>query len=92
MLLPLIIVFFPLIKLMPPFYSWQMRARVYRWYRELLSIEELIDSQPGEAQSAEARQELRRIESEVRRVRVPLSFSHHLYHLRSHIDLGFRAP
>jgi TRAP-type uncharacterized transport system substrate-binding protein len=35
MLVPLLVLLFPLIKVMPPIYSWRMRARIYRWYDEV---------------------------------------------------------
>jgi TRAP transporter TAXI family solute receptor len=35
MLLPLVVILLPLAKIMPPIYSWRMRAKIYRWYKEL---------------------------------------------------------
>lgn len=85
MLLPLLVLLFPLFKVMPPIYTWRMRARVYRWYEELEQAELLLGS--GERDLAWAASELDRIESEVQRIKVPLSFTDQLYHLRQHIDL-----
>ena len=85
MLLPLLVLLFPLIKVMPPIYTWRMRARVYRWYDELESAEERFAS--GEQDGAGVFADLDRIEAEVQRVKVPLSFTDQLYHLRQHIDL-----
>ena len=44
MLLPLLVLLLPLIKVMPPIYTWRMRSRVYRWYDELeLAEQQLAD-------------------------------------------------
>jgi TRAP transporter TAXI family solute receptor len=85
MLLPLVVLLFPLIKVMPPIYTWRMRARVYRWYDELEKAE--LQRSTGGWDAARLESELSRIESEVRQVKVPLSFTDQLYHLRQHIEL-----
>ena len=85
MLLPLLVLLFPLIKVMPPVYTWRMRARVYRWYDELEEAE--LRLARGERDVGWVFGELDRIEAEVQRVKVPLSFTDQLYHLRQHIDL-----
>lgn len=84
MLLPLIMLLLPLIKVMPPVYSWRMRARIYRWYRELERIDLALHA--GETDSILG-QDLDALENEVVQVEVPLSFANQLYHLRQHIDL-----
>jgi len=85
MLLPLLVLLFPLIKVMPPIYTWRMRARVYRWYEELEKAEQQLTD--GDSDVATLLDELNRIETEVRQVKVPLSFTDQLYHLREHIDM-----
>jgi hypothetical protein len=64
-----------------------MRARIYRWYREL----ERVDlAQHGSGEDALRRtlaDDLDALEAEVMRLEVPLSFASQLYHLRQHIDL-----
>ncbi len=87
MLVPLVTLLLPLFKIMPPTYRWQVRKKIYRWYRELRALD--ID-QP-ERESAEHLRDLlvklEAIEEEVRKVRVPLSYSDELYDLRLHIGL-----
>src|SRR3546814_8147596 len=34
MILPLLTLLYPLFKILPPIYSWRMRARVNRWSKE----------------------------------------------------------
>lgn len=84
MLLPLLVLLLPLAKIMPPIYSWRMRSRVFRWYRELERIDLALHD--GEDKDA-LRDDLDRLEREVLQVEVPLSFANQLYHLRQHIDL-----
>ena len=85
LLLPLVVLLFPLFKIMPPIYSWRMRARIYRWYGELEQAEEKFAA--GRVPLAEIHEQLDRVELEVQHVKVPLSFTNQLYHLRQHIDL-----
>ena len=63
-----------------------MRARVYRWYEKL----ESIDEQAADADHATKEflhQSLRDLEQEVRQLKIPLAFAHEAYHLRQHIEL-----
>jgi TRAP transporter TAXI family solute receptor len=87
MLIPLLTLMIPLAKIMPPTYRWQARKKVYRWYRELKSL----DFEHPEQLSSEALhtsiQKLDAIEEDVRKVAIPLSYSDELYNLRLHIDL-----
>lgn len=89
MLFPLVLMMLPLIKVMPPVYNWRMRARVYRWYRELDDVDQVLFTKEGldSGKLKELTGELDRIEADVRDVSVPLSFANQLYHLRQHIDL-----
>ena len=85
LLLPLLTILFPLFKIAPPVYSWRVRRRIYRWYREVRQIEMDYLSAP----SAEAREQnlaaLDAIEAELIQLKVPLGVSDALYHLRLHI-------
>lgn len=87
MLLPIVALLFPLMRLMPPIYRWRMRARVYRWYKELLATDPTTVGSTGGASVPDRLAELSRIEEEVAKVNVPVSFADQLYHLRLHIDL-----
>lgn len=90
MLLPLVVLMIPLVRVMPPIYQWRMRARIYRLYDRLERAEQLAGS--GERDREWLDDELRAIDAEVRRVRVPSSFSDQLYHLRQHVELVRRGP
>jgi len=92
MLLPLVVLLLPLFKVMPPIYSWRMRARIYRWYRELERIDLALHDDPEQAMQGELLLQLAALEQEVLRVEVPLSFASQLYHLRQHIELVRSRP
>jgi hypothetical protein len=85
MLLPLIALAIPLLRSMPPLYQWRLRARVYRWYKELRMVERSVSEGVTSVQVNDHRSELDRIESEVQDVSVPSSYAKDLYHLRMHI-------
>lgn len=87
MLLPLVVLLLPLFKVMPPIYSWRMRARIYRWYRELERIDLAQHGHPEATERERLRNDLDSLENEVLQIEVPLSFAGQLYHLRQHIDL-----
>ena len=87
MLVPLIALAFPLFKIGYPVYRWRVRKRIYRWYRDLDTIDRALADRDTAAAPETLRKDLDRMETEVRRVTVPASYRDDLYHLRVHIDL-----
>ena len=87
MLLPLVALLIPLGRLFPPLYRWQIRSRIYRWYKELLEVNPDPQEPMTKAERTGYHQELDRIEDEVAKVSVPLSYAQELYNLRLHIQL-----
>ncbi|ETW98010.1 MAG: C4-dicarboxylate ABC transporter substrate-binding protein [Candidatus Entotheonella factor] len=87
MLFPLIALFLPFLRILPPMYKWRMRYRIYRWYRELLAIRPVKVDEVSVLDHTEQLRELDRIEDEVIKVSVPLSYADQLYNLRMHIEL-----
>jgi len=83
MLLPFIALLLPLFKIMPPLYRWRVRSRIYRWYEELGRIDIALVEGGDETLI----DELDRIENEIRKVHVPLSYADELYSLRLHLAL-----
>jgi len=86
MLLPLITLLFPLFKVVPPTYRWRIRAKIYRWYRDLQVVDTALAERPKGRDLSDLLKELDRIEAEVRRIVVPLSYAESHYNLRVHID------
>jgi TRAP transporter TAXI family solute receptor len=87
MLLPLLALLIPLMKIMPPMYRWQIRSRIYRWYKELLFIDPTVHGDLEADRLQQGLKELARIEEEVGKVNVPLSYADQLYALRLHMEL-----
>ena len=85
MLLPLVTLLIPLIRFFPPGFRWRVRSRIYRWYRNL----EEVDLRGSQSTSLDEIKscflELEKIEKQVMRVSVPLSYAGELYSLRTHI-------
>ena len=80
----------PLSRIVPPLYVWKVRSRVYRWYGQLRTVEQLIEDVPPEKRAEVYPAQLRRlreIEEKVNQISIPLSFADELYRLRSHINL-----
>ncbi|MEX8501563.1 MAG: TAXI family TRAP transporter solute-binding subunit [Leptothrix ochracea] len=75
----------PISRMIPPFYAWRIRRRIYRWYGELYRIEHAIDIPATDRSSL--RKQLQALEIRVGQVKVPLSRAYELYNLRSHIEL-----
>ncbi|HEY9549626.1 MAG TPA: TAXI family TRAP transporter solute-binding subunit [Kiloniellaceae bacterium] len=84
MILPLLTLLYPLFKILPPVYSWRMRARVNRWYKELEALDDRLNDRS--IARAEATERLDHIEHSVEKVSVPAGYADRAYTLRMHID------
>ena len=79
------ILLFPLFKAIGPIYQWRIRARIYRWYKHLREIDQqLYKGKLGGDIGAEI-ERLEKLEDELARVEVPLSYSSELYELHMHL-------
>ena len=87
MLVPLLTLLLPLIKIMPPALRWRARKKVYRWYRELQTLDTERPAKDDSETLEKLLQKLDKLEEEVRKVSVPLSYADELYSLRLHIGL-----
>jgi hypothetical protein len=87
MLLPLVVLLLPFFKLMPLVYRWRVRSRIYRWYSELEGVDPRIQQDDSGGSPKEYLAELDRIEDQVTKVSIPLSYSKELYDLRLHIEM-----
>jgi TRAP-type uncharacterized transport system substrate-binding protein len=84
-LLPLLAALIPLSRILPPLVSLRLRSRVYRWYGHLRAVEQQLERPAPDLVALLA--ETERIDTQAERVGLPLSFTHELYALRSHIQL-----
>jgi len=73
----------PLSRMLPPLYTFRVRSRIFRWYRQLREVETAIGKRPND----ELLRELAEIERRVEHVNVPLSYTDELYSLRTHIHM-----
>ncbi|WP_282607287.1 TAXI family TRAP transporter solute-binding subunit [Pelagibius sp. Alg239-R121] len=84
LLLPLLTLLYPLFKVLPPTYSWRMRSKVNRWYKDLQALDDKLRADAISREDATAR--LDQIEQSVEQVSVPAGFAASAYTLRLHID------
>jgi TRAP-type uncharacterized transport system substrate-binding protein len=86
-LIPLGILLFPVIGIMPRLYTWRNRSKYYRWYRELSSIEKELLEHPQPEMLEKFRAELDRIEKAVSDIRVSVGFYDQVFTLKEHIQM-----
>src|SRR5579859_4257388 len=82
---PMMFVLIPGLRLIPTVYRWQIRLRIYRWYRALLALEREVLSRSSSENREEFFHRLDHIEAAVNRMKVPASFADQFYGLRGHI-------
>jgi len=87
LLIPLLTLLFPLFKITPPTYRWQIRRRIFKWYKHLKRLDmhayELTDAEEAQKMLAQ----LERMDRKVLETSVPLSYTDYIYSLRLHIRM-----
>lgn len=83
--IPLLVLLFPLFKAIGPIYQWRIRARIYRWYKHLRDIDQQLYKGDLDSDIAGKIEQLEKLEGELARVEVPLSYSNELYELHMHL-------
>lgn len=88
-LIPILTLLLPLARILPRVIDWRIRARTFRWYRELRAIErDVARLAPADtAPHALLQRRLDDVERRVLAMAMPLSRSDLLYNLRQHLDL-----
>ena len=84
-LLSIAVILVPLGRVVPPLYTFRIRSRVFRWYRDLRQIEDDLGQADSQPQALLAR--LEKLDAKVERVAVPLSYTDELYRLRGAIHM-----
>jgi TRAP-type uncharacterized transport system substrate-binding protein len=82
---PMLFVLIPGLRLIPTVYQWQIRLRIYRSYRALLSVERGAFASPTPQNRDELLTRLGHIEKTVNKMKVPASFADQFYVLRQNI-------
>ncbi len=85
-LVPIVVLLIPGLKMVPKFYNWRVRSRIYRVYGKLIALERSMLSRPAPKELKEMLQRLDDIEAEVNKMKMPLAFADQFYVLRDHID------
>lgn len=84
--IPLLTLAFPLVRAAPPIYRWRVRRKIYVWYKVLRDLESQGRALPKGAARISIEKQLERLQVEVGKLEVPLSYTDDLYRLRSHIE------
>lgn len=87
LLLPLLTLLIPLFKVAPPLYRWRIRAKVFRWYDSLWTLDMRLSSALSRSELESSERQMRELERDLERVRVPASYMSEYYNLRLHAKL-----
>jgi hypothetical protein len=85
LLLPVAVLLFPALRLIPALYGWRVRSRIYRYYGALIAIERGALSTSTEEQRTALLAELDEIEASLNTLRMPLAYADAFYVLREHV-------
>jgi hypothetical protein len=87
LLLPLVVILFPIFRIAPGLYRWRMRAKVWRHYSDLRRIDyqSLDASDPAELTAMQSH--LDKIEAELVNLKLPPAYREYAYAMRVHLDL-----
>ncbi len=86
LVIPLLTLAIPLIRAAPPIYRWRVRRKIYIWYKDLRELEAQGRALPKGPARIGIEKQLERLQIEVGKLDVPLSYTDDLYRLRSHIE------
>jgi hypothetical protein len=86
LVIPLVTLLLPFFKFGPPLYQWRVRRRIYKWYDNVRHIESDARAAPSETERGRSLAELDTLQSEVGKLKVPLSYADQLFALRLHIQ------
>lgn len=87
LLIPLLTLLFPLFKLTPPVYRWQIRRRIFKWYKHLKKLDQTAYQIKTNDEALEMIHRLEEMDKEVLDTSVPISYTDYIYSLRMHISL-----
>lgn len=87
---PMFVLLFPVLRIIPMLYRWRIKLRIYRWYRSLLTPEQDVIHPLTSAKREELLNRLDQIEEGVNKMKVPSFFADQFYILREHIRFVHR--
>lgn len=83
--LPIVLILIPGLRVIPAIYQWGTKMRIYRWYRQLLALEQDMIAWMDKNKQKELLARLDQIEQAVDNMKVPTSFADQFYVLRGHV-------
>jgi hypothetical protein len=87
LLIPLLVILFPLLRLAPTIYDWLERRRVYRLYSELRSLEDEMFCGAPSIIGKDVVERLDQLKDRASHLSVPTPFKPLVYGLRLHIEM-----
>jgi TRAP-type uncharacterized transport system substrate-binding protein len=87
LLIPVAGILYPVVALLPPLRTWEVRRRILKLYGELRSLEELMDEGPGEGRAEKIAKRLADLEQAAARLKVPMYYADQIYTLKQHIAM-----
>jgi TRAP-type uncharacterized transport system substrate-binding protein len=84
--LPIVLILIPGLRVIPAIYRWGTKMRIYRWYRQLLALEQDMLARMDAGKQKELLARLDQIEQSVDNMKVPTSFADQFYVLRGHVS------
>lgn len=85
LVIPLLVLLFPLFKVAGPLYRWRIRARIYRWYKYLRDVDKRFTNHTLPEHLDNEIKRLTELQIELAKVEVPLSYTNELYELHLHV-------
>lgn len=85
MLIPFVTLMIPLMRVAPPAYRWQIRAKIFAKYKQLRQIEADLRATDDAARRAALVAELDELQSRAGDLKVPAGYADALFNLRLHI-------
>lgn len=86
LLLPVAVLIFPALRLVPALYRWRVRSRIYRYYGALIAVERGAMRVTSEDERRALVIELDYIEESLDTLKLPLAYADALYVLREHVS------
>ena len=83
--LPIVLILIPGLRVIPAIYQWGTKMRIYRWYRQLLALEQDMIDRMDTSKQKELLARLDQIEQAVNNMKVSASFANQFYVLRGHV-------
>ncbi len=87
LLIPLLTLLYPLFKVTPPAYRWQIRRRIFKWYKHLKALDMEAYEITSRAEADEMLKKLEILDRQVLETSVPLSYTDYIYSLRIHVRM-----